>query len=139
GAVCPGQTLRMRAHPIVVFDRRLDAAVLGNIDAHPDQRLARIAQELQVFVRRAFPEVDVEKLVLDDGRACGEIDDLGRHWTAPHLASALQKRVAPPLSATLPPGQSSGRATLQDPPPRPARTALRSSANRLPPVTAPSR
>src|SRR5262249_20229307 len=64
-------TLGMRGQPIVIFDGRIDAAVLWKIDAHPDQRLPRIPQELPEFVGGAFPEGDVERFLFHDGAACG--------------------------------------------------------------------
>src|ERR1041384_5235295 len=55
-AVLVTHLVSVGADPVVVLDHGLDPDVLGELDAHPRQKRARVAEILQVLCRVAFPK-----------------------------------------------------------------------------------
>jgi hypothetical protein len=63
------QAIRLGFQPVMIFDGGLDPAIRGDFDPHAGQGFSRVAQEIQIFGRRTFPEMKIKRLVLDDFRA----------------------------------------------------------------------
>ncbi|WP_156432439.1 hypothetical protein [Burkholderia sp. MSMB1498] len=70
-SVCALQPRRMLTDPIVIFDGRLDSAVVRNVYSDLRQKVARMGQIFEIFVRRAFPKMNMERFVANDFGACG--------------------------------------------------------------------
>src|SRR5215218_1379504 len=80
GSVGRRKSLCVLFQPIVIFDCCLDPTFAGYIDSHAAENLPRAPQQAEVFLWCTLPKMNVKRLGADNARACGQVDDLCRHW-----------------------------------------------------------
>src|SRR5215475_8188417 len=69
--------------PIIVLDGCFDPTIAGYLYAHALQKWPRIAQIFQKLAWRAFPEVHVKRLVLNNFRTRRKVHNLRWHRIPP--------------------------------------------------------
>jgi len=83
GAIVGRQARRLLREPIMVLDHRLDTAIRWKMDSDLFKLAPWIAQEGQIVLDRVLPEVQVEGLLAQIGRAGGEVNNFSRHVESP--------------------------------------------------------
>src|SRR5262245_18826673 len=82
-SISRGKTLRMLLQEVVVFYSSFNPAPGWNFYTHRGQNFFGTSQQLKVFFGRAFPKVNMERLIADDLGKGGKVYDLTWHSKPP--------------------------------------------------------